>query len=74
MSFFWPTEANPNAGFSIALGRLLHWASVAFALFFAWVLTHVNGTFYAPALVPAVLAALVISSIGRGLRYLFAQE
>lgn len=80
MNWLWPRKRliEIETTIAIRLGRVLHWAAVAFVgvlwlgEFIGIIFGYWNDRFFVVGVV--ILAGIVIFLVGRGLRYIFANE
>lgn len=72
MNWLWPQKQHAETTALIRLGRVLHWITVApAALLVVWSVSSIGSEsdWYAPA-----LTAILPLMLGRGLRYILANE
>lgn len=72
----WPVRSNPNPTAVVWIGRVLHWLSVAFAIFFggAMILMALVRGFGVLGVAMALVGVLPMAFFGRGARFVLAKE
>lgn len=72
----WPVRTNPHPTALVWIGRVLHWLSVAFAVFFGGmlILLGLARGFGVLGVAIALVGVLPMAFFGRGVRFILAKE
>lgn len=79
MNFFWPRYLNPQPWLMTRVGRLAHWLAISVAVCSGGMIAILGIETHDPVLEPQYLLAgaalfIGIALVGRGLRYVLANE
>lgn len=77
VNYFWPTRFNQNVTLMVRVGRVLHWAAASLGLYMlVWGMARAMDTAdrVHPNMTAYLGATLLFCLVGRGARYILAQE